>query len=137
MQIYVPTWLELPKDIRAHIATVFSLVKTGIAEVRDQTILCDGYSNDDLKGISAVKMAEYTGSPVETPFSQLWTITVSKAKYEVHPPVNLPDFTQSVETVVAVTKDIELNTKDEIVSDRFCDQCDSKGGRHKKICPLY
>jgi hypothetical protein len=23
------------------------------------------------------------------------------------------------------------------VEKRFCDQCDSKGVRHKKVCPLY
>lgn len=156
-------WLELPRDIRDHLTTVFGIVKTGIAEIRDQTVISDGVTNDNLAVISAEKMEEYVGSKEE--FHKLWQLTVSKAKFELHPPIDIMDLADlgfkevsneefaalpavpSLEKSFEVLKEIqtaiqteaqttELNAMN-IVPLKFCNTCDSKGGRHLKVCPKF
>lgn len=82
----VPTqlWMLLDKDIRAHLVSVFGINKTGITEIRDQDIIADGYTNEDLKAITLEKMTAYIGS--EETFPRAWEITCAKAKYDLNPP---------------------------------------------------
>lgn len=158
-------WLELPRDVRDHLMKVFGVVKTGVAEVRDQTVISDGVTNDDLSVISFEKMTEYVG-PAED-FHKLWQITVSKANYELHPPIDILDladlgfkevsneeFTQiqtqaqtaelNAMTPTLEVKDINGDVilsvpNDQIVTitPRYCDTCDSTKGRHRKGCPKF
>lgn len=81
-------WMQLEKAIRSHLVSVFNIPRTGITEVRDDTVIADGYSVEDLKAISLAKMTEYIGS--EETFPRAWEITCSKAKGEVYPPINIP-----------------------------------------------
>lgn len=80
-------WMQLDKDIREHLVKIFSLERTGITEILDQQIIKDGYSVEDLKGITLEKMIAYIGS--EETFPRAWELTCSKAKYELHPPINI------------------------------------------------
>lgn len=81
-------WMHLDRKIRMRLIEVFDIKKTGITEIRDQEIISDGYSVEDLKAITLEKMTEYIGS--EETFPRAWEITCSKAKGEVYPPMNLP-----------------------------------------------
>ena len=76
-----------PRDIRDHLATVFGVERNGVAEIRDQVIVSDGRSQEDLLAITTEKMAEYVGS--EESFPRLWELTCAKAKHELNPPVGI------------------------------------------------
>lgn len=146
-KIYTFHWLELDREIRAHLAEQFKITRTGTTEIKDTTLVSDGTTNDDLaRAFTKEKMSEYTGSPVETGVPQLWTITVSKAKYEVHPPILIPT-PQSIAPVVAIapepvivpevvvpTPPPALPEVIELPAAKFCYHCDSGGIRHKKEC---
>lgn len=119
-KIYQQHWIELPKDIREHLAKVLGIPMSGIREIRDNTVISDGHTNEDLRVITAEKMADYVGSDGD--FNHLWTVTVSKAKYELNPPIHVGGGFPA-----ALEKEVEAK--------KFCDSCDSKGVRHKKECP--
>lgn len=86
-KIYPQMWAELPHDVRTRLTEVFGIIRTGISEVRDQTLISDGTTQEDLKAISTEKMAEYVESdPSETSYHRLWELTLAKVKYELHPP---------------------------------------------------
>lgn len=121
-------WISLPRETRQHLVKVFGLIPNGIAEIRDQSVVSDGYTNSDLERITAEKMAEYVGSTES--FSRLWELTLSKVKYELNPPMVMQG--AAVTSLVPPLIQIPERT---LTSAPFCDKCDSKGGRHKKECP--
>lgn len=158
-KVYTQIWLDLPREIRDHLMKVFGIIKTGVAEVRDQTVVSDGVTNDDLSVISDAKMTEYVGSVEE--FHKLWQLTVSKANYELHPPIDILDLAdlgfkevtneefssfQNAKPQLGIqtedkTKELqEVNPSTPLISGipeektKFCDSCDSKGGFHLKDC---
>lgn len=140
--IYQQHWIDLPKEIRNHLVKVFGLTANGIAEIRDQTIVSDGFTNKDLEGITTAKMAEYVGS--NESFIRLWELTLAKCHYELHPPIEIPGAMigmhvpdseiLSTDVVIDLTGSNLANTD---IQPKFCDNCDSKGGRHLKVCPKY
>lgn len=143
-KVYTQIWLELPRDVREHLMKVFGVVKTGVAEVRDQTVVSDGVTNDDLSVITSEKMTEYVG-PAED-FHKLWQISVSKANYELHPPIDILDLAElgfkevsNEEFTQIQTQDqtAELNAMALTVPAKYCDTCDSTKGRHRKGCPKF
>lgn len=80
-------WMLLPKDIRQHLATVFNIGMSGVTEIRDQEVITDGRTLNDLAALSAERMAEYVGSTES--FARLFELTVAKAHSELHPPVGV------------------------------------------------
>lgn len=84
-KIYSQHWIDLPKQVRAKLVEVFGIERTGITEVRDQTVISDGFTNTDLQGITLDKMNQYIGS-VET-FPRAWELTLMKVNYELNPPM--------------------------------------------------
>lgn len=157
-RVYQQNWIELPKDIREHLQKVFGIIRTGISEVRDNTLISDGITNEDLGVITSVKMAEYVGS-MDT-FSRLWDISISKAKYELNPPIeiNLDNMKEvSNEEFDTIQKLNNIATPEQIQEftdmikpvstpivndlgvsiDVFCNDCTSKGVSHKKECIHY
>lgn len=122
-KLYQQVWIDLPKETRDHLAKVFNIQKTGITEVRDQTVVSDGYTNLDLSVLTADKMSAYVGSPTGSlTFSRLWEIVLSKVKYELHPPMME---IQSDGLVVTVPPP------------KYCNTCISTKGRHRKGCPKF
>lgn len=95
-------WMVQPLDVRNHLAAHFDLHKTGVSEIRDQDVISDGYSFDDLEGITHEKMVEYVGS--EESFPRLWELTVAKAHYELTPPIEMKMSTPVEEKVDEVVK---------------------------------
>lgn len=92
-------WLTLPKEQRDIIALAFNLPRSSITEVRDSTVISDGYNYEDLGGITTEKMNAYIGS--EETFQRGWEITLSKVRAELNPPqvmaaelVNVVELTQ-------------------------------------------
>lgn len=116
MEHIVPgLWMVQTNEIREHLAKVFGVGRSGITEIRDQTLLSDGRTQEDLKVITHEAMTAYIGS--DESFLRSWEITVYKARSELHPPIE-----------IVQKKRVEEKG-------RFCDLCDSKAVRHKKNCP--
>lgn len=123
-QIFPQVWIHLSKEVRAHLVKVFSLVRSGVTEVRDQEVISDGFTVDDLKQITLEKMNKYIGS-VET-FPRAWEITLSKVYSELNPPVGeiAAKFKIDVET-----KDPEQFSKENEVppfGEKTCSVCGCK-----------
>jgi len=78
-------WMHNNKELRDHLAKVFNVPQSKATEIRDQDILSDGRSYDDLMVITKEKMCEYIGS--EETFGRAWEITCAKGWSELHPPV--------------------------------------------------
>jgi hypothetical protein len=145
-QVFQQVWIALPKDVRNHLAEVFSLNRTGVTEIIDQTVKSDGYSNDDLKRISLENMCQYIGS--QETFLRAWEITLAKVHSELHPIVGvigggIPEEKVLEPEVVFPTPITEVDLlkvddtiqKEVVVKKSFCDKCDSKGHFHKQGCP--
>lgn len=128
-KVYVANWMALPKETKEHLIKVFNIVKTGNSEVRDQEVVTDGYTNDDLNAITLDKMAEYTGSPTTETFHRLWEITLAKVHYELHPPFDLNE---------GLTPTVTLNPEQPVVppeTKKFCEYCSALGPvKHMKDC---
>lgn len=102
--------MVLDRDIKDHLIKVFGLVKTGVTEIRDNEVVRDGYTIDDLKAISLEKMIEYIGS-TET-FPRAWELTCMKVKHELNPPMAMSQETAAfVEAAQPKTIDAEEITK--------------------------
>ena len=84
-RVYPQMFMALSKELRERIAEEFCVGRTSIIEIRDQEVISDGRTLDDLSVINEANMAAYVGS-VE-PFMRLWELTVAKAYSELHPPV--------------------------------------------------
>lgn len=128
-RVPVQLWMQLDIPRRNLIAEDFGLKKTGITEVRDQEVLTDGYSNEDLAEITAEKMEAYVGSK-ET-FPRLWELTCAKAHSKLHPPVGVinttvttpPEpvdetITQSVDDSQLIAEESETVTKSTYVEEK-------------------
>ena len=125
--IYPQVWVSLPKETREHLIKVFKLVRTGISVVKDQTLVSDGYTEEDLEGISLEKMCEYIGS--QETFMRACELTLGKVHSELHPPVGEITGTKIVPGEVLIVED-----KEEVP---FCDTCNAKELPHKKYCPKH
>ena len=86
-QILPQLWMLVPKAERDYIAEVFSLTRAGITEVKDQEVITDGYTANDLAGITLEKMTVFIGS--EETFPRAWELTVAKAHSVINPPVGI------------------------------------------------
>lgn len=143
-KIYVQHWIELPKDIREHLMKALGIPKTGIAEIRDQTLISDGITNTDLQLLTPEKLSEYVGSVDTLP--RLWDLTIAKARYELNPPtieMGVGLITQDQVKILntplgttAATDPISAQAPKTIDSEKpkFCDFCESGGVRHKANC---
>lgn len=154
-QIYQHVWIHLPKEVRLHLVKVFALERTGVAEVRDQEVISDGFNNEDLKKITLEAMNAYIGSK-EKSFMRAWEITLSKVNSELNPPVGVISATEVApeemtnptavgEAEVAApaaeeaTSSADINTETAPVTEEkpvLCFACGSKEeGVHAEGCP--
>lgn len=79
-------WMLLDIQVKQKLISVFGIVKSGYSEIRDNIVVTDGYTQEDLKKITLEKMNEYIGSE-ETSFLRAWEVTLSKVNFELNPPV--------------------------------------------------
>lgn len=80
-------FMHVSKEIRDYLALMWKIPRSGITEIRDQEVLSDGHTYDDLKVITLDLMCEYVGSN-ET-FARAWELTIAKAYSDLHPPVGI------------------------------------------------
>lgn len=110
-RIFVGQWMSLPREIRLELRRLFDIPQSNVVEVRDNTVITDGVTNDDLQVITLEKLKQVTKN--NGTFAELFEKAVKMAK----PPVYI-----SINGI-------------QIMKKEFCDSCDSKGVRHKKSCP--
>lgn len=158
-KIYTQHWIELPKEVRQHLALKFGLKRTGLTEVRDQTLISDGTTNEDLANVfTHAALNAYIGS--EETFAHAWEVAVSKAKFEIKPPtmsleqggfidlsqfkeVSNEEFFANKPDTIIIPKELEETAREilgtvpemiELPAAKWCYFCDSKGIRHKSNC---
>ena len=68
-------WLGLKPETRRKLATVFSVPKTGVVEVVNNRVACDGHTPKDLMAISVEKLQKHTGLKM-TDFYKLFEASV-------------------------------------------------------------
>lgn len=76
-------FMNLSKELRDHIAGVFHVAQSGATEVRNDEVVSDGRTFEDLAVITKEAMLEYVGSTED--FLRAWELTVRKAYSELHP----------------------------------------------------
>lgn len=79
--------MHLSRELREYLGHMWKIPRTGITEVRDQEVITDGHTYEDLLAITHERMNEYIGS--EETFARAWEITVAKAFSELHPPIGV------------------------------------------------
>jgi hypothetical protein len=117
-------WMQVPKEVREKLIELFGLTRTSFSEIRDDVVISDGYSDDDLSLITKDKMCEITGLPCELSFSSLWEVMVVKLTNDVYDKAVMPDTS-------GLTNDVFT------LATPYCTTCTSTKGRHKKGCPKF
>ena len=92
-RIVPQAWMLLDKELRDYLAQIFHIEISGIIEIRDQTVVTDGRTMNDLAVITIERMEHFAGEiegvSEEDKFARLWNLVISKAKYELHPPIDI------------------------------------------------
>lgn len=138
--------MALSKEVKLHLMKVFGIVRTGVTEIRDTTLVSDGFTTEDLMAITLDKMNAYIGS-TET-FPRAWELTLAKIHSELHPPlgeiIGAPDGSMTIapipEEITPIVEEVPVTVVPEFEPEAltpWCDTCDSLGVRHKKTCPKY
>jgi hypothetical protein len=102
--------MSLSRDVREKIAEVFNVQKSGVTEIKDNEVLRDGRTDEDLLAITLEKMNAYIGS--EETFARAWEITISKINYELNPP---PIEIKPPITIMAETEKEAVKKAEEII----------------------
>lgn len=80
--LYPIEWLALSDTVRNALAKEFGLTRSSPVHVIDNVVETDGYTVNDLKGISIEKMQAFTGSSSEK-FYELITLSITKLTPDV------------------------------------------------------
>lgn len=87
-QLSVQQWLTIPLKFRIDLAVLFSLHRSGTTVVEDNKVKSDGFSYEDLEGISLERMQEYVGT-IEQDYFKLLDLTLIKMQNPPPPPENV------------------------------------------------
>jgi hypothetical protein len=115
-------WMRLPRETRSKLSEMFGLERTGVSEIRDDEVISDGYSDDDLSNITKEKLIGITKLSDEFSFQSMWELLIAHIN-----PVEIPETIESEGETLVFDKLPEI----------YCTTCTSKKGRHKKGCPKY
>lgn len=110
-------WMIVPREERLHLVEVFGLERTGVVEVRDQDVITDGYTYDDLSRITREAMIEYVDSDGNDSFPRLWELTTAKARSDVNPAIilNIPD--GAMMHVVAPSQEEQIEQQEKVLKE--------------------
>lgn len=115
-QLAYNIWIKLPSEVRHNLVVLFDIQRSGrtIVEYRatGPIVTSDGYTPTDIEAITLEKMQSILGDKSDN-FYTLFSDIVD----------NLQDIIDGIYKT------------EKIVTTKFCDSCDSKGVKHKKICP--
>ena len=84
--LIVPEWLKLEVDTRRKLINQFSIPKSGVVEVANNQLVCDGVTEKDLKELGIGKMIGYLAEDLsfysESLFNDLLNLTIKKINGE-------------------------------------------------------
>ncbi len=132
-------WLKLSLPTRAAIATPFGIIKRGSTEVFDNRVIRDGYVIEEVEAaLNIDAIQKYLGAE-DTDMAVLWDKLVSKAEGREYVPPERSKFEAMADgdAVIVLDNSGVLDVVVPKIKPTFCDQCTSKGVRHKKECPKY
>ena len=86
-RIFPQQFMHLSQEMRTYFTQMWKIPRSGISEIRDQTVISDGHTYEDLAVITHELLNEYIGS--EETFARAWEIACMKAYSELHPPVGV------------------------------------------------
>lgn len=140
-QLSYAIWLTLPPEIKHKLVTLFDIPRSGrtVVEYRatGAVVTSDGYTAPDLQSISLAKMQGLTGSDSDN-FYKLFEVVILNLDALLGGTIVAP--TAPVERVTSKNPLQPVDPEKVIFTEFpkiFCDSCDSKGVRHKKVCPKY
>lgn len=114
-------WIKLPEEVRHKLVVLFDIPRSGrtVVEYRAEgaIVTSDGFTPTDIEAITLDKMQGLLASNSEN-FYQLFS-----------------DVVDNLDALMAGTYKEPRSTLTTSVVKPFCDSCDSKGVRHKKVCP--
>jgi hypothetical protein len=127
-------WLQLAADVRNYLSKEFKLNRSTsprcVTYGGKTVIESDGHTVDDLRGLNVESMQAYSGSK-SVDINELFAECAAKALDVLHP----PEASLEAPLEAPITPVEALLPPSATQEPRFCDSCDSKGGRHKKDCP--
>ena len=144
-QLSYHIWLSLPPEVRHKLVTLFDMPRTGrtVVEYRATGVVVtsDGFTPIDLQSVSLRRMQEMLGSDSDN-YYKLFEVVVLNLDALLGGTFVALGTKQEVSEVAPeerVTSAAELTPEEHVSTDmpKFCGTCDSKGGRHKKVCPKY
>lgn len=109
--LFPAQWMHATKEVREYLAAMWKLSRSGVTEIRDQDVLSDGYTLEDLRAITLERMNEYLGE--EHSFARAWELTQIKAYEEMHPEVVTMKPTEEVRVIA----DEVVEVKEEVVTE--------------------
>jgi len=132
MQIYQAQYIRLDKEIREKLIKDFNIQKSQVCEIKDNTLISDGVSNEDLQVVTQETMMEYLGITEALPWGYLWELTLTKIDKELHPELHKDELPimggiLKIESMVDAIKASEEKRP-------YCGACVSHHGKHSKNC---
>lgn len=138
-RLYAHQWMTLPRETRMELRRIFNLPQTNVVEVRDNIVLTDGVTNDDLLQLTLDKLEWFTNK--KGTFAELFEKTIQLIQNPVVVQLDsiciMPLKDEVKSEVKPEVKQVEKKTEKKIDWSRYCQDCDSKGGRHLKNCPKF
>lgn len=102
LSLIVPEWLQIEQDTRRKLINQFAIPKSGVTEVQNSQLVCDGVTEKDLKTLDIGKMIQYIGEDLpfyrDTLFNELLTLTIKKINGE-----NIKDLEKGGQSVEETT----------------------------------
>lgn len=148
-QLSYAIWLSLPNEVRHKLVTLFDIPRSGMTIVdyraTGAVVTSDGYTAPDLQAISLSRMQSLLGSESDN-YYKLFERTVENIDpllSGTYAALIASDgevlFEGKAPTIESMNKSVSNFVKTPefkaLKKSLFCDSCDSKGVRHKKLCP--
>jgi hypothetical protein len=105
-RLYTHQYISLPREIRDLLTKELGIVRTGACEIRDETLISDGTTNENLETVTKEILEQYTGKTGT--FSELWHAALEKAEDTLNPKAK-----KVVEDAKAVVEDI-INIEEKV-----------------------
>lgn len=136
-------WLDLPLATRAKLASLFEFPEKGSVQTmygpNGPVVLSDGYSYEHLKLITLEKMNAMLGTTSNNFYATFKTLLLHLDDVIGGESVVIEEEVIIVEATPEEFQEVFEGVVGSIGDGKppFCESCDSKGVRHKKVCPKY
>ena len=98
----VAQWVSLPQEMRLKLVNLFELKRSSATHVNNGKLETDGYTYNDLQGITIDKMLSYLGADydmVDREYFTLFKAVLKKAEEPIPEPVELSPYLQQEQLI--------------------------------------